>query len=315
MKQKTFQNEPLVVETEHNNFDVADSVLSDLVPELQSLRIKDLPLIAGVDIEKYVKVVVDAYNIGSSSAIIWNTMGLLEQSSLAQVQKINKVPIFAIGPIHKIAPTTSCSLHEEDRNSIQWLDKQPNNSVIYVSLGSIVSIDKTEFAEMAWGLANSKQSFLWVIRPGSIRGYDWMELLSPRFINVVKERGCIVNWAPQKEVLAHKAVGGFFSHCGWNSTLESICEGVPLICRPGFGDQRVNTRYVCHVWRIGLALENKFLERCEIERVVRRLLLDDEGKEMRARAKELKETIALSISRGGSSYNSLNMLVALIMSF
>ncbi|KAF3454615.1 hypothetical protein FNV43_RR05063 [Rhamnella rubrinervis] len=109
---------------------------------------------------------------------------------------------------------------------------------------------------MAWGLASSQQPFLWVVRPGLVSGLDWIELLPKGFREGVGERGCIVKWAPQQEVLAHEAVGGFWSHCGWNSTLESISEGVPMICKPCFGDQKVNARYVIHEWRVGIELED-----------------------------------------------------------
>lgn len=154
---------------------------------------------------------------------------------------------------------------EEETDCLLWLDKQANNSVIYVSLGSLASMEAGEFAEMAWGLANSGQPFLWVVRPGSVGGSEWIELLPEGFKEATPETGCIVRWAPQKDVLAHRAVGGFWTHCGWNSTLESISEGVPMICRPCFGDQNVNARYLCHVWRVGLELEGD-LDRTERER-------------------------------------------------
>ena len=215
--------------------------------------------------------------------------------------------------MHKVAPPSSSSLIKEDNSCITWLDKQIQNSVLYVSLGSLASIDKKELVEMAWGLANSKQPFLWVIRPGSVDDLEWYKLLPEGFIEAIEENGCIVKWAPQKEVLAHGAVGGFWTHCGWNSTMESMSEGVPMICKPCFGDQRVNARYVSHAWKIGLQLENMF-ERGEIERAVKSLMVDKEGEEMRQRAKNLKEMVELCI-RGGSSYNSLNQLIELIISF
>jgi UDP:flavonoid glycosyltransferase YjiC (YdhE family) len=126
-------------------------------------------------------------------------------------------------------------------------------------------------------------------------------------------RGCIVKWAPQKEVLAHGAVGGFWSHCGWNSTLESVCEGVPMLCRPFFGDQLLSSRYVCRVWKIGLEMEG-VLERGKIEKGIRRLMVDSEGVEIRQRAKGLKEKADFCLSEDGSSCNALNELVQLILS-
>ncbi|EXB30467.1 UDP-glycosyltransferase 76E2 [Morus notabilis] len=285
----------------------------DLVPGLHPLRFKDLPFSPSPDFERFVRLIAIAYNKRTSSAIIWNTMTCLEQSTLDQVQQQSEVPVFPIGPIYKMAAANICSgLIKDDRSCLSWLDKQPHNSVIYVSsLGSLASIGEREVSEIASGLANSEQRFLWVIRPDSIRSSHWIELLPKGFQDVVGDKGCIVRWAPQREVLAHPAVGGFWSHCGWNSTLESITEGVPMICKPWFSDQRVNARYVSHVWRVGLELEE--LEREEIERVVRRLMLDDEGKEMRERAKELKEKIEVSTREGGSSCNYLDELINFIM--
>ncbi|XWS74885.1 hypothetical protein CRYUN_Cryun01aG0036800 [Craigia yunnanensis] len=110
---------------------------------------------------------------------------------------------------------------------------------------------------------------------------------------MVGERAHIVKWAPQQEVLAHPSTGGFWTHCGWNSTLESLCEGVPMICQPSFGDQKIDARYISHVWRVGVHLEYK-IERGEIERAIRRLMVEAEGQEMRDRIKLLKEKINLS---------------------
>ena len=253
-------------------------------------------------------------NIRTSSAIIWNTIDSLEKSTLAKIQQQCQVPIFPIGPLHEIASASSSSLLEEDSSCLAWLDKQSYNAVIYVSFGSVAFMDMKELAEIAWGLANSQQPFLWVVRPGSIRGSELIEVLPKGFKETIGERGYIVKWAPQKEVLAHDAVGGFFSHCGWNSTLESICGGIPMICRPCFSDQRVNARYISQVWMVGLELENE-LQRGEIERAIRRLMVEKEGKEMRETAKVLKEKVELSIGEGGSSKNSLNELIEIIMSY
>ncbi|KAM7522132.1 hypothetical protein LguiA_012034 [Lonicera macranthoides] len=180
-------------------------------------------------------------------------------------------------------------------------------------LGSLATIDEKEVAEMALGLANSGQAFLWVIRPGSIQGSEWIELLPEGFEEETKERSLIVKWAPQKEVLAHGALGGFWSHCGWNSALESVSEGVPMICMPSFADQKVTARYLSDVWRVGLQYEGE-LERGEIMIAINRLMVDKEGEEIRQRAVHLKEKVELSVSKGGSSYKSSNDLVEYILS-
>lgn len=175
-------------------------------------------------------------------------------------------------------------------------------------------MEEAELIEMAWGLANSKQPFLWTIRPGLVNGSQGIEFLPQDFADATRERGYIVKWAPQQKVLGHDSVGGFWSHCGWNSTLESIAEGVPMICKPCFGDQIVNARYVSHVWKIGLHLENR-LEREEVEIAIRRLMVDKEGEEMRLRAMDLKEKVEQSVGDGGSSNNYLEDLIKMMLSF
>ncbi|KAJ4843107.1 hypothetical protein Tsubulata_002887 [Turnera subulata] len=299
---------------EEGRFPFQDSALGEPVPDLPLLRFKDLPVSKYNAQDKFLKLIAEACHTRTSSAVVWNTIDCLEQPLLAQLQKQCPVPIFPIGPMHKYAPpSSSSSLLKEDTNCISWLNKQPEKSVLYVSFGSVVSIQETEIAEMARGLANSEQKFLWVIRPGSILGSEWIELLPKGFLETVGQRGCIVKWAPQKQVLAHAAVGGFLTHCGWNSTLESIAEGVPMICRPNFGDQLVNARYISHVWGIGLQLESK-LDGEEVARAVRRIMVDEKGEEIRVRAKSFKKKIELGMGRGGSSYNALNKLLE-FMSF
>jgi UDP:flavonoid glycosyltransferase YjiC (YdhE family) len=284
----------------------------DPIPNCYPLRFKDLPLFGKS--ENYLPLVSNFFMNKISSPIIYNTIDCLESLSLAKIQQLCQVPIFPIGPMHRVASASSSSVLEEDTSCLAWLDKQSCKSVIYVSLGSLSFMDTKELVEMAWGLANSQQPFLWAVRPGSIHGAEWIEVLPEYFTKSIGERGYIVKWVPQKKVLAHGAVGGFLSHCGWNSTLESICEGIPMICKPCFGDQRVNSRYVSHVWKVGLELENE-MERSEIERTVRRVMAEKEGEDMRERAKNLKENIELCIKEGGSSNNALKKLVEMMMSF
>ncbi|KAL0900390.1 hypothetical protein Bca101_084351 [Brassica carinata] len=285
------------------------------VPELPHLRMKDLPWFQTEDPRSGDKLKTGVLkSLKSSSGIIFNAIQDLEPEQLHQTLKEFPVPLFCIGPFHKRVSPSSSSLLTQDMTCLSWLDNQEPNSVIYVSLGSIASIDESEFLEIAWGLRNSNQPFLWVVRPGLIRGTEWIEILPKGFIESLEGKGKIVKWAPQIEVLAHRATGGFLTHCGWNSTIESICEGVPLICKPSFGDQRVNARYISDVWRIGLHLENK-IERVEIEEAVRTLMKSSQGEEIRKRIMPMKEAAEKCLEPGGSSFRNLEKLISHLLSF
>ncbi|KAI3793283.1 hypothetical protein L1987_35899 [Smallanthus sonchifolius] len=173
----------------------------------------------------------------ASSGIIWNTFKELEESALETISQDFQVPSFTLGPFNKYFPASSSSLIEQDRTILKWLDKQPPKSVVYVSFGSGAYITESEFQEVAHGLANIELPFLWVVRPGMVAGSERLEALPEKFQERMGDRGRIVKWSPQQEVLAHPATGCFWTHNGWNSTLESICEGVPMICSPCFVDQ------------------------------------------------------------------------------
>ncbi|KAL6328171.1 hypothetical protein AAG906_034314 [Vitis piasezkii] len=207
-----------------------------------------------------------------------NTFEDLEGPVLSQIR--NHCPkAYAIGPLHehlksRLASETtmsqsSNSLWEEDKTCIAWLDRQPLKSVIYVSFGSLVVIKKDELTEFWYGLVNSGSHFLWR-RPdtGGTLGRN-------------KERGLLVSWAPQEEVLAHPAVGAFLTHSGWNSTLEGITAGVPMICWPRFGDQQINSRFVSHVWKLGIDMKDT-CDRITIEKMVGNLMEEKRAEFMKS---------------------------------
>ncbi|KAI3678243.1 hypothetical protein L6452_37528 [Arctium lappa] len=286
-------------------------VMQDVVPGLHPLRYKDLPF-SKSPIEDWHQLVAIFSKQRNPSAVIWNTVKFLEHEALSKIHEHYQVPVFAVGPLHKITPSPPTNFLEEDTGCITWLDKQAPKSVIYVSFGSLVTLDAKVLTEMAWGLAKSNQPFLWAVRPGSVRDSEWTEFLPEAFREETRGRSLIVKWAPQKKVLAHSAVGGFWSHCGWNSTLESISEGVPLICQPFNVDQGVNARYTSYVWKIGVELE--VLERGEMEKMIRRVMVDEEGEEMRVKVGEMKEMVKNAVQNGGCSHDSLEGLVGFIIS-
>ncbi|XP_043720839.1 UDP-glucose iridoid glucosyltransferase-like [Telopea speciosissima] len=279
--------------------------LEEPVTELPFLRMKDLPEVKSSDL--HIQVIRMADTTRTATGVIWNSLKQLEENALHLIEhELNSVPVFLVGPLHKYS-----SIEETDRSCITWLDTQTPNSVIYISFGSLVNISRSELVEMAWGLANSKQHFLWVVRPGSVQSSKWVEELIPKeFEELTSERGQIVKWVPQQEVLAHPAIGGFWTHSGWNSTLESLTEGVPMLCSPHFGDQRINARLVSCVWKVGIEIANN--ERGLIEKSIRRIMVDKEGMEMKERAMDLKGKIQLSLNKAGSSNVSSEKLTNFI---
>lgn len=164
-----------------------------------------------------------------------------------------------------------------------------------------------QMVEFAWGLANSNQAFLWIIRPDLVVGET--AVLPPEFVVAAKERGLLASWCPQEKVLSHPSIGGFLTHCGWNSTLEGISSEMPMLCWPVFGDQQTNCWYCCGKWGIGMEFEND-VKRDEVETVVRELMVGEKGKAMKERAMEWKKLADEATSKSsGSSIMNLDKLV------
>lgn len=286
----------------------------DEVEEFPPLKVKDIPNIKKSDPEVlwlYIENMMKSCK--AASGLLFNSFEELEGTSLSKITHTFGVKTFAIGPLHKYFPASSSSLLIQDPTALSWLDTQAPNSVIYVSFGSIAEMEKSQLIEIASGLANSKQPFLWVIRPGSIQKSNWVQGFLDDFLNDAKNRGYLVNWAPQQEVLCHPALGGFWTHSGWNSILESLCEGVPMICSPFFGDQMVNARFVSEVWKVGLLLEKGF-DKVEIEDTIRKLMREKEGEEIRGRVISLRDQIDVCFQGGGSSCQSMQNFIDYIVS-
>ncbi|XP_021715427.1 UDP-glycosyltransferase 76E4-like [Chenopodium quinoa] len=281
------------------------------VPELKALELGKV----AEHLNELNAAVATAFN--KSIAIIVNTMGFLEWAAINKAQEYFKATVYPIGPFHLYAENTnkSNSLLNEDPTCIAWLNQHPPRSVLYVSFGSLASMSEKDLLETATGLVQSNQPFLWVIRPKMvIGGRCWAEILPRDLIERIEETGLVVSWAPQRQVLGHGSIGGFWTHCGWNSTIEGVCEGVPMICKPFFGDQFWNAKYITKVWKIGIEIENE-IERVNVERIIKELMVGEKGKEMRKRAMDLKDKVELCYKDGGTSYKYVDQLVELIASF
>ena len=192
------------------------------VEELPPLRVRDLFYSSRSNQEKLRNLLARAMEaVNSSSGLVINTFDALEPAELERIRSELRIPtVLAPGPLHKLSSkNTASSLLDEDHGCIKWLDKQPPRSVLYVSFGSLASMDPNEFLEVAWGLAASGHPFLWVVRPGSVRGSEDGQGFPEGFEAAVEGTGKVIRWAPQQEVLAHPAVGGFWTHSGWNSDI------------------------------------------------------------------------------------------------
>nr|GMD06135.1 anthocyanidin 3-O-glucosyltransferase 5-like [Ipomoea batatas]GMD99635.1 anthocyanidin 3-O-glucosyltransferase 5-like [Ipomoea batatas] len=207
------------------------------------------------------------------------------------------------------------------RSPVYAIDKQPRESVLYVSFGSGGTLSGEQITELAWGIELSQQRFIWVVRPPSMhgpadaffttgQGADGMPNYLPEGFNTrTQKQGLVVSmWTEQALVLKHPSTGGFLSHCGWNSTLESIKNGVPIIAWPLYAEQRQNATLLTE---LGVAIRPKKLPtkgivgREEVKTLVKTMLQSNEGKEMRERVVKLKMSSEKAISIGGSSYNSM----------
>ncbi|XP_073126716.1 7-deoxyloganetic acid glucosyl transferase-like [Henckelia pumila] len=300
--------------------------IAKTVPGMEGLlRRCDVPRFCGVDDTSdpsLWEVISLTSQTVRANAFILNTFDDLEQPVLSKIVK--HIPrLYTIGPgsahlksrlgENKVDTSTpSASLWAEDLNCIEWLDAQKPKSVIYVSFGSITTVTREQLLEFWHGLVNSKRRFLWVMRPDSIMGKDG-DQIPAELEKGTKENGYMVEWAPQEEVLNHSAVGGFLTHGGWNSTLESIVAGVPMICWSYFADQMVNSRFVSHVWKIGLDVKDS-CDRVVIENAVKELM-EVRKDEFLERASHLAKSAKTAINEGGSSYSNLNDLMEYIESF
>ncbi|KAM4093873.1 hypothetical protein ACB094_06G152000 [Castanea mollissima] len=241
-------------------------------------------------------------------ALILNTFEDLEGPVLSHIR--TKCPkIYTIGPLHAIlkskleSKTTLLqsrspnNLFEVHRNCMVWLDAQPLKSVIYASFGSITVLTKDKFMEFWYGLVNSKNRFLWAVRPDLVIQKDGEGQIPVELVEGRKDRGYMVGWVPQEEVLVHKA----------NSTLESIVAEVPMICWPYFADQQINSRFVSEVWKLGIDMKD-VCDRVMVEKIVNHLMEETREIFMKSTAEKARSAKE-SVSEGGSSYCNLDHLI------
>ncbi|KAL2342091.1 hypothetical protein Fmac_010031 [Flemingia macrophylla] len=290
------------------------------IPGLQNFRLEDMvdfvwtTDLNDVLLQFFIEV---ANRIGRNSTVVFNTFEGLEDDVMNALSSMFP-SLYTIGPFslllnqspHDHLASLGSNLWKEDAECLEWLESKEPRSVVYVNFGSITVMSPEQLLEFAWGLANSTKPFLWIIRPDLVIGGS--VILSSEFVNETRDRSLIASWCPQEQVLNHPSIGGFLTHCGWNSTTESICAGVPMLCWPFFGDQPTNRRYICHEWDIGIEIDTN-VKREAVERLVNELMVGEKGRKMRQKAMELKKKAEKETKPGGCSYINFDKLIKVLL--
>lgn len=286
----------------------------DYIPGVKSIMPTDLMsyLQAKDNISTTVhRIIYRAFeDVKKADFIICNTIQELEEDIISALHQ--KQPFYSIGPIFPAGFTTgriSTSLWSES-DCTQWLDTKPHGSVLYISFGSYAHTSKHVLEEIANGLLLSGVNFIWVLRPDIVSS-DETEILPVGFEDRVKGRGLIVPWCCQIDVISHPSVGGFLTHCGWNSILESIWCGIPLICFPLLTDQFTNRKLVVDDLRIGINLCDKksLVTREGVLEKIHYLMDGKKSEEIREQVKKARNMLEDAMAKDGSSAKNFDHFV------
>lgn len=285
----------------------------EYIPGVSSTRKADLPTIFHRNHEKVLQLTLQCIErVKQAQYLLFNSIYEIEQQAIDILKTKYPFPLYTVGPaipffeINHNPPSNG-----NEPNYLQWLDSQPEGSVLYVSLGSFLSISQEKMEELIAGVCDSGVKFLWVCRGGN------NSMLNHSYV----VNGFVVPWCDQLRVLCHSSIGGFLSHCGWNSVLEATFAGVPILTFPIFFDQAPISKQIVEDWKVGwqgkaMVGDKNVMMREEVSRLVCRFMntQSSEGRELRKRANEIKEICERAIAEGGSSVHNLNAFVRMFCS-
>ncbi|XP_073278365.1 UDP-glycosyltransferase 86A1-like [Primulina huaijiensis] len=242
--------------------------------------------------------------------ILCNIVEELEFHALSALKQ--KQPTYAVGPVNFIRdctpPTITRSLWAES-DCEKWLQSKRPGSVLYVSFGSLAQISKQEIQEIAYGLLLSEVNFIWVVR-ADIVSFDESHALPDGFEDDAKDKGLIVPWCDQINVLSNPAVGLFLTHCGWNSIVESIWCGVPMICHPFIYDQPTNRKLIVEDLKVGInLLDGVSVHREEVAEKIKNSMSGPVGLRLRQEVEKAKIISHNAIEVNGSSHRNLEQFI------
>ncbi|GKV20723.1 hypothetical protein SLEP1_g30805 [Rubroshorea leprosula] len=275
----------------------------DYIPGVSSIRIADLPTcLYGKGLSVLNRGLEAVSCVSKAQYLLLVSVYELESEIIDALRGKLSIPIYHIGfPIPYFKQLEDYNIPSATNDHLQWLDSQPKGSVLYVSQGSLHSASKAQLEEIEAGLRLSRVRYFWVARKEA-----------SRFKDSCGEKGLVVPWCDQLRVLCHPSIGGFWSHCGWNSTSEAIFCGVPMLTFPIYWDQTSNSKQIVEDWEIGWRANGKMGEdglipREEIAELIQKFMDSEkeEVKELRRRAKELSKICRGTIENGGSSETDL----------
>ncbi|KAL6507896.1 hypothetical protein OROGR_024091 [Orobanche gracilis] len=282
----------------------------DYIPGVESISTRDL--MTYLDPESiFSEALFPAFmNSKRADFIIHNTVEELESKALSALNEHQKN--YAIGPVNFFEnPATNTVIrsfwHESD--CAVWLGSKPPGSVLYVSFGSLVQTSKQFIREVAYGLLLSGVNFIWVVRANIVGSCD-SDVLPEGYEDEIRDRGIVIMWCDQISVLSNPAVGGFLTHCGWNSTMESIWCGVPMICYPVAYDQPTNRKLVVDDWKIGTNLCEGTIDKEEISEKIKSFMNGTSSMGLlREEAEKVKEKVRNALEIDGSSQKNFDRFI------
>ncbi|OAE26715.1 hypothetical protein AXG93_3310s1140 [Marchantia polymorpha subsp. ruderalis] len=246
------------------------------------------------------------------------------RAHLQRTSTSGKVPvIYTMGPRNEIPGfgveyrSKLSSFSVQDQECLRWLDKQSAKSVLYIAFGTLANLKTDEVSVVARGLEASGAKYLWNLKIPA--GSSLEACLPAGFLERTSDHGFLLTgWAPQVKILQHPSLGGFMTHCGWNSTTESLCSGIPLIAAPVFADQCLNARVVTEKLNVGVALTPGYkhdgyeISSTEVEKAIKTLMFDDIGREIRKNAEEEQKRLLATMAPGGTTYEMTEAFLKLI---